>query len=205
MLIREGGMPAEEMWDSFFTPSATLQAMGLGTNCKKVVDFGCGYGTFTLPAAQITAGTVFAIDLDASYIAICERKVNEAGLMNIICEQRDFVRYGVNLADNLVDYAMLFNILHAENPIAILCEAYRILAPQGKVGVMHWNYDSTTPRGPSMAIRPRPDECQAWIKQAGFELIEPHINLPPYHYGIVGQKQNYNTKENKDEHSTDNQ
>jgi ubiquinone/menaquinone biosynthesis C-methylase UbiE len=83
---------------------------------------------------------------------------------------------------------MLFNILHAENPVRILQEAYRVLSPLGKVGVIHWNFDPTTPRGPSMSIRPRPEQCQEWIKLAGFELTKPHINLPPYHYGLVGQK-----------------
>ncbi len=181
-------MPDQDMWESFFCPSATLQKMGLNRDCHKVVDFGCGYGTFSIPAAQITKGVVYAVDIDDGFISVCERKAKEAGLHTVICEQRDFILNGVSLADNTVDYAMLFNILHAENPVSILREAYRVLLPFGKAGVIHWNYDRTTPRGPSMNIRPRPEQCQAWIKQAGFELIQPHINLPPYHYGIVGQK-----------------
>jgi ubiquinone/menaquinone biosynthesis C-methylase UbiE len=188
MNIREGGMPDQELWESFFSPSATLQEMGLDSGCHKVVDFGCGYGTFSIPAAQITKGVVYAVDIDDGFIAECERKAKEAGLNNVICEQRDFILNGVSLADNMVDYAMLFNILHAENPVRILQEAYRILSPLGKVGVIHWNYDPKTPRGPSMNIRPRPGQCQEWIKLAGFELVKPLVNLPPYHYGMVGQK-----------------
>jgi len=38
-----------------------------------------------------------------------------------------------------------------------------------------------------MNIRPQPKQCQEWIKLAGFELVKPHINLPPS-YGMVGQK-----------------
>jgi ubiquinone/menaquinone biosynthesis C-methylase UbiE len=53
-----------------------------------------------------------------------------------------------------VDYAMLFNILHAEQPERLLREARRILAPHGLLGIIHWNYDPSTPRGPSMEIRP---------------------------------------------------
>lgn len=188
MNIREGGMPNQEMWESFFSPSATLQEMGLNSDCHKVIDFGCGYGTFSIPAAQITKGVVYAVDDDDGHISECERKAKEAGLNNVICERRDFILNGVSHADNMIDYAMLFNILHAENPAKILQEAYRVLSPLGKVGVIHWNYDPTTPRGPSMGIRPRPEQCQEWIKLAGFELVKPHINLPPYHYGMVGQK-----------------
>lgn len=188
MNIREGGMPNQEMWESFFSPLATLQEMGLDSDCHKVVDFGCGYGTFSIPAAQITKGIIYAVDIDEGFISECERKAKEAGLNTVICERRNFILNGVSLADNTVDYAMLFNILHAENPVKILQEAYRVLSPRGKVGVIHWNYDPTTPRGPSMNIRPRPEQCQEWIKLAGFELVKSNINLPPYHYGIVGQK-----------------
>lgn len=188
MKIREGGMPNQAIWESFFSPTMILEAMELNRDCHQVIDFGCGYGTFSIPAAQITNGIVYAIDIDGDFIAECERKAKEAGLTTVRCEQRDFMLNGVSLADNTVDYAMLFNILHAENPVTILQEAYRVLTPLGKVGVMHWNYDPTTPRGPSMTIRPRPEQCQAWMKLAGFALVNPHIDLPPYHYGIVGQK-----------------
>jgi hypothetical protein len=54
---------------------------------------------------------------------------------------------------------------------------------------MHWNYDATTPRGPSMDIRPRPEECRDAAIAAGFHLLLPGIiNLPPYHYGMVLSK-----------------
>ena len=81
---------------------------------------------------------------------------------------------------------MLFNILHAESPEHLLEEACRVLVPGGRLGIIHWNYDSRTPRGPSMEIRPRPEECRDWAIKAGFRLLDPGIiNLPPYHYGMV--------------------
>ena len=39
-----------------------------------------------------------------------------------------------------------------------------------------------------MAIRPKPEQCQAWTRQAGFDLLLPLVALPPYHYGMVGRK-----------------
>jgi len=92
------------------------------------------------------------------------------------------------MATVIVDYVMLFNILHAENPVNLLREAWRILAPGGHTGIIHWNYDPETPRGPPMAIRPRPENCLLWIKEAGFVIEKKHINLPPYHYGILARK-----------------
>lgn len=188
MKTRESGMPEEERWRSFFDPDFILSELGLDSNAIGVVDMGCGYGTFSVPAARRISGMVHAIDIDSEMVKVCQTKANEAGLTNIICQQRDFVTYGTCLPDNSADFVMLFNILHAENPVSLLEEAYRILVAGRKVGVIHWNYDPTTPRGPSMDIRPKPEQCQEWVQAAGFQLIRPLIDLPPYHYGMVGQK-----------------
>ena len=80
-------------------------------------------------------------------------KAQEAGLQNVKTYLRDFVTDGTGLPAASVDYAMLFNILHAERPEVLLREALRVLKPGGKLAITHWNYDPTTPRGPSMDIR----------------------------------------------------
>jgi len=84
---------------------------------------------------------------------------------------------------------MLFNILHAECPDLLLTEAFRILSACGILGIVHWKYDPSTPRGPSMDIRPRPDQCRHWAAKAGFRLLDPGvIELAPYHYGMVWER-----------------
>ena len=189
MKTRESGMPDEERWSDFFDPDFILSELDLDPSTKGVVDMGSGYGTFAIPAARRISGRVLAVDIDPQMVEVCQTKIKEAGLTNISCQQRDFVTYGICLPDESADFVMLFNILHAENPVRLLEEAYRILVPCGKVGVIHWNYDPTTPRGPSMDIRPKPEQCQEWIQTVGFQLIRPLIDLPPYHYGMVGQKE----------------
>jgi SAM-dependent methyltransferase len=105
---------------------------------------------------------------------------------NVRVYLRDFVADGSGLPPASLDYAMLFNILHAEKPEVLLHEARRILAPAGLLGIIHWNHDPTTPRGPSMDIRPRPEQCQQWAEQSGFRLLPPGlIQLPPHHYGMA--------------------
>jgi len=188
MKTRESGMPEEDRWKTFFDPDVILNELGLYRTCHMVVDLGCGYGTFSIPAARRITGTVYAIDIDPKMVDACQAKVEEEGLSNVICQQRDFVGDGTGLPDHSADFVMLFNILHAENPVDLLKEAFRILILGGKVGVIHWNYDPSTPRGPSLNIRPRPEQCQAWIQAAGFQLTSPLIQLPPYHYGMVGQQ-----------------
>lgn len=185
MKTRESGMPDESQWASFFTPDQTLTKLGLTGRCRDAVDFGCGYGTFTIPAAQVVTGRVFALDIEPDMIAATARKAREAGLSNVVTRCRDFVTDGTGLPDGSVDYVMLFNILHAEEPVVLLREAHRVLSPGGLLGVMHWNHDASTPRGPSMAIRPKPQQCRVWAERAGFGALDSRpIDLPPYHYGL---------------------
>lgn len=188
MKVRESGMPEEARWCEFFDPERILAAMGLGGDVGDAVDFGCGYGTFAIPAAGRIRGTLYGFDIEPAMIAACDRLAQRSGLSNVQFACRDFTTAGTGLAPASVDYAMLFNILHAEDPRALLREAHRILCVGGKVGIMHWNYDPLTPRGPPMEMRPKPEQCQQWTEQEGFVLVNKHIGLPPYHFGMVGQK-----------------
>ncbi|MHB0955487.1 MAG: class I SAM-dependent methyltransferase [Pirellulaceae bacterium] len=186
MKTRESGMPDEEMWREFFDTEAIVRLLKLNSSCRDVVEFGCGYGTFTMPAARIVRGTVHALDIEPEMIAITQAKAEAEALRNVQVCRRDFVSDGSGLPAASVDYAMLFNILHAEQPERLLRECYRVLVPGGLVGIIHWNYDPTTPRGPSMEIRPRAEQCCDWAVAEGFRLLAPGIvSLPPYHYGMT--------------------
>ncbi len=188
MKVRDSGMPAEQSWDRFFDAPKVLSALSFTMPNADVVDFGCGYGTFTTAAAKLTTGVVHALDMDAEMIRATSRRAASCGLSNVKAIQRDFVSKGSGLSSESVDYAMLFNILHGEEPQGLLREAFRALRSEGKAAVIHWVHDSTTPRGPDLSIRPRPEQCRQWIHDAGFELLIPEVALPPYHYGIVGRK-----------------
>jgi ubiquinone/menaquinone biosynthesis C-methylase UbiE len=185
MKVRDSGMPERDAWESFFDPDQMLTHLGLTANCHDVVEFGCGYGTFTLPAARRVGGTVFALDIDSTLLATAEGRAAAQGLTNIRFLQRDFIAQGTGLPDGSMDYAMVFNILHCEDPVGLLREAHRNLREGGALGVIHWKPDPDTPRGPPMSIRPRPEQCKQWAEAAGFSQSGGLIELPPYHFGLV--------------------
>lgn len=182
-------MPEEVLWATFFQPDDILDRLGVLPGIGDIVEFGCGYGTFTLPAARRCSGTVFAFDIEPEMAAITSAKAQAEQLANVQSCVRDFVQEGTGLPDDSMHFAMLFNILHAEDPQRLLAEARRILRPGGWLGIIHWNYDASTPRGPSMTIRPKPEQCRDWALEAGFQLAPPGIiSLPPYHYGLTVRK-----------------
>lgn len=189
MKIRESGMPEESLWESFFDTQFILSQLQFDNTINDAVEFGSGYGTFTIPAAKIISGTLFALDIDLAMIDRLNKRINETKLSNIKVIKCDFVNEGTGLEDNSIDYVMLFNILHAENPHILLNETYRILKPGGKAGIIHWIYSSITPRGPSLDIRPTPLQCVEWLINTNFKIINKAISLPPYHYGILATKE----------------
>jgi ubiquinone/menaquinone biosynthesis C-methylase UbiE len=188
MKVRQSGMPDQTMWEGFFDPSRALSRLGLTRETSTAVDLGCGYGTFTIPAARLTQSTVHGFDIEPKMIRATASKAESAGLTNVELHLRDFEAEGTGLPDVSVGYVMLFNLLHAEEPDRLLREAYRILAPGGSVAVMHWISDRPTPRGPSMEIRPRPEDCRRWMIAQGFRIETGVVDLPPYHFGLVGHK-----------------
>jgi SAM-dependent methyltransferase len=185
MKVRDSGMPEQYAWESYFDPDLILTRLGVTSACNNVVEFGCGYGTFTIPAARRVTGTIYALDIDASMMATARRRAEECGLTNIEFSVRDFISEGTGLINGSMDYAMVFNILHHEEPIGLLREAYRNLRAGGRLGIIHWINDPDTPRGPPISIRPHPEQCRQWAEEAGFSASSDIVDLPPYHYGLV--------------------
>ncbi len=187
---RESGMPDEALWNSFFDAETTLDQLSAKKIAGDVTEFGCGYGTFTLPAARRASGIVTALDIDQTMISLVRNKAVTEKISNINVGNRDFIENGTGLPDNSQAYAMLFNLLHVETPAALLREAFRILQPSGIISVIHWRTDIPTPRGPSRSIRPTPEQCSEWMKTAGFHgvTITDLQNCCPYHYGMTAKR-----------------
>ncbi len=89
---RESGMPEEEFWSSFFDPEGALERLlGQSEVRGNLVEFGCGYGIFTIPAARRTTGILSALDIEPEMVARIQSKAEECRLNNIRAQLRDFV------------------------------------------------------------------------------------------------------------------
>lgn len=187
MKYRESGMPVQQQWNTFFQPLEVLHRMEINGQIRNLVDIGCGYGTFLLPAARLVSAKVFGIDVDPKMIEICKSKIARDNLDNVALIHGDVAFpdtiQALGNSQTEIDYVSLFNILHCEEPVALLKRVYDLLHARSKVGVIHWKYEET-PRGPSMEIRPKPEMVIDWADQAGLTL-KAQVELPPYHYGLI--------------------
>ena len=190
MKYRDSGMPSEDMWDSFFSPNEILLKMDVDKDIDILIDIGCGYGTFLIPSSKIIKGKVIGVDVDKTMIEVCKDKIQKNNIKNV-----DLLNIDMSLDNSFdifnkyegkVDYVSLFNILHCEEPVKLLERVYSLLNKNGRIGVIHWKYEKT-PRGPTMDIRPKPEQIIEWANTVGFKL-KKNVDLPPYHYGIIFEK-----------------
>jgi len=102
-----------------------------------VLDFGCGSGTYTIPAAKLVGkdGRVYALDINRAALDRMEEKAKQEGLNNVV---RIDVSGGekIPLEDESIDLMLLIDVLQeVDDKGALFDEAYRILKSGGIVSV----------------------------------------------------------------------
>ncbi len=110
---------------------------------KKVLDFGCGSGKYTISAAELVgeSGTVYALDIDENVLDEVEKKAASKGLRNIeridVSCERD-----INLEDMELDIVLLIDVLHdIENREELFKKFYNSLKQEGIVSVYPMHID----------------------------------------------------------------
>lgn len=184
---RESGMPEVVTWEAFFDAHEIVECLSEPGRRSKCVEFGCGYGTFTLAASSMfDVERIASFDIDDVMIRTTQSRMSGIDGSKVDLARRDFVAYGTGLPDNWGDWAMIFNLLHIESPLELLDEARRVIRPGGTLAIIHWRSDIETPRGPSQAIRPSLAQCRSWAEQTGFEFhSKPRFQNNPWHWGLV--------------------
>ena len=131
---------------------------------QTILDFGCGSGTYTIPAAKIVGqqGRVYALDQDKEALDELMKKVVSADLSSIErMEASD--KSGIELNDESVDIVLLFDVFHLyyfperDDRRRLLGEIYRIMKPNAFVSVWPKHMEA---------------EAEDCIKNANFNLGE---------------------------------
>jgi ubiquinone/menaquinone biosynthesis C-methylase UbiE len=150
-------------------PEISLESIGLRSGMT-FMDVGCGYGFFTIPAAQIVGekGKVYAVDVEASSIDRLKREAAEKGLKNIHAEVG--AAEETVFCDACTDVVFCSTVLHDfRDPAKVLRNAKRMLKPSGTLVNLDWKKKSTV-FGPPLQIRFSEEQAANLIKQAGFTI-----------------------------------
>jgi len=157
---RKAMLPPEEILPQFLTRTDAV-----------MLDIGCGSGFFTLPAARfLTAGKVYALDLQKSMVDMTLRRADEAQLSNV--EGITSPAANVPLADSSVDAVLMSMMLHdIDTRTQALAEAARVLKPGGTLFIIEIDrIDGGF--GPPMEIRIPPNELREMLGEAGLTVLE---------------------------------
>jgi ubiquinone/menaquinone biosynthesis C-methylase UbiE len=144
-----------------------LETVGVAENCV-VLDFGCGPGTYAIPAARLVGvgGKVYALDKDASALNRIERTVHRERVRNLETILSSDLRTGLPAGG--VDVVLLHDVVHMiKDRSALYRELHRVLGPGGQVSVYPMHVDK--------------DQVAIQMHESGFSLqaeeYEGHILL----------------------------
>ena len=183
--LRETDMPYEKEWRRYFHPKKTLESFGLKKGMI-LLDLGCGYGTFSIAAARIVgrSGLVYALDIDKKMISRVGKRAQLMSLRNIKPMVTDISKLK-NVKLPKCDFVLLANVIHgSRNRVKLLKEARRFLKSGGRTVVLNWKVDASTPRGPSMNLRPTEEDTLEYLRKAGYKEAGV-LDVPPFHYAVV--------------------
>jgi ubiquinone/menaquinone biosynthesis C-methylase UbiE len=110
---------------------------------QTVLDYGCGIGSYAIPAARIVGseGMVYALDMHPLAIETVERRARRENLSNV---QTIHSGLDTGLPDHCVDVVLLYDVFHmVPDQPALLQELHRVLRSGGRLSVLpdHMTHD----------------------------------------------------------------
>jgi len=167
----------EECWSE----EAGEKLLEIGIRKKqKVLDFGCGEGNYTIPAARVVGkeGLVYASEKDKGALDRLRHKAKSAGLKNIII-LATAKGSRIQLDNECIDVVLLYDVLHyyyyprAEDRRQLLGEIYRVLKPNALLSFYPTHLESH--------MEPKLEDVEREIREANFHLESEYPNLTMIH------------------------
>ncbi len=138
--------PARLEW---LPPSDVLDRLALQPG-SVVADIGAGTGYFAIPLARAVGpnGRVFAVDFQPAMLARIRAKLDAADAPANI-ELVEGSADHTSLPEATCDLAFFANIWHeVDDPVKVIEEASRFLKPAGRLAILDWRSDRSSPPGP---------------------------------------------------------
>ncbi len=121
--------------ERFRRPEETLLKLGIGEG-HKILDFGCGIGSYAIPAARLVGSTgwVYALDIHPVAVERVQKRAEKEGLANVSTIQSG---QETGLSDETMDYVLLIDVFTwVSNKDELLRELHRVLKDSGTFAVL---------------------------------------------------------------------
>jgi len=111
---------------------------------QTVLDFGCGSGTFSIPAAELVGkdGRVYSLDVSQGALEKLSRRAKKEGLNNIttLISSGDVE---IPISNDMLNNVLLIDVLQEiSDKNTLFKEIYRILRPDGLMTVYPMHIDA---------------------------------------------------------------
>lgn len=182
--VRESGMPRSEYWSTFFEPENLLDEFGLIEHTR-ILELGAGYGHFTVPLAR-RCQSLTTFEISSELCTALDERLRCEQVPNVSIVEGDFFDPNLLCSRGTFDAMVLFNIVHMENPPALIRKLQSVMRRNASVYVLHWRTDIETPRGPSLTIRSSPEQCKKWFLECGLTCVRELLpSSTPFHFAQV--------------------
>ncbi|WP_431803545.1 class I SAM-dependent methyltransferase [Halobacillus andaensis] len=166
-----------------FSPESLFELLPIQKN-DTILDIGAGTGFLTIPAAKVTNGIVYALDIDPTILQIAESKADQEGLENIQFLQGEL--RDASLTNYSLDIVLASLVLHEIKPLPeTLQRINQVLKVNGYLACVELEEEETRDKN-----HPRINAAQMEkeLNKAGFKVskkVYPAASI----YVLIAQKQ----------------
>ncbi|MBL9105007.1 MAG: class I SAM-dependent methyltransferase [Myxococcales bacterium] len=175
--------------DAWLMPDRVVRALQITAKDGVVADIGAGSGYFSRRlAAEVPAGTVYAVDVDDEFRGYIEQNRESWGTPNI--EPHLAFYDDPALPEKGIDLVFVSNTYpYLRDRVDYFKKVHRALKPTGQLAVINFKPDASVPdnTAPAPQFRTPRDAVIQELAQAGFAVLREETFLP-YQYFILFKK-----------------
>lgn len=164
--------------DAWQLPGKVVEALALAPDAK-VADIGSATGYFPVRLARaVPQGKVYGVDIEPDMVRYLNERARREGLSNLVSvlgEPAD------PKLPEPVDLVLVVDTWHhIEARVGYFSRLKSHLAPRGRLAIIDFRKES--PKGPPVEFKPRAQDIEAELKEAGYVLSARHDFLPDQNF-----------------------
>jgi ubiquinone/menaquinone biosynthesis C-methylase UbiE len=175
--------PDRDQWQQ---PEQVMDVLGIADG-SRVADLGAGGGWFTIRLGRRVGpnGRVYAQDIQPLMLDAIRRRVKAEGLTNVVPVLG--TPTDPKLPQGLDAVLIVDTYPQVSDPVALLENVVKSLAPHGRVGIIDFKTDGAGGPGPPPSDRIEPEVIVRDAERAGLQL-RSHETFLRYQYVLVFTK-----------------